>query len=149
MSSNGEIVDLVLEIEADEDEDADELDRITRALLDELRNLDVESVDLVKKGAAPRGAKSAEAIDVGALVIKYGPAAAAILREVLEGWSKRNKGRKIKFKRTIAGKVLEVKYTPEKGSVLDLSNLVITVKDAPKRKSKRRKKSSTKRKTRK
>ncbi len=52
------------------DSDAEELDRHTRRLRDELRELDVESVDLVQGTNAPAGTKSGAEFMLGELAIK-------------------------------------------------------------------------------
>jgi len=52
------------------DSDAADLDRYTRRLRDELRELDVESVDLVQGNTAPAGTKSGAEFMLGELAIK-------------------------------------------------------------------------------
>ena len=69
MSSEPKITDLVLQIDTGEDADADELDRLTRQLRDEIWELDVESAELVKAGPAPEGTKAVEAMTLGALAV--------------------------------------------------------------------------------
>jgi hypothetical protein len=60
----------VLSIGVDEDADQPELAELTTWLRQELLELDVESVESVKMGEIPLGAKGLEAIGIGALVVR-------------------------------------------------------------------------------
>ena len=62
--------ELVLSIGAEEDADQPELAELTAWLRQELLELDVESVESVKIGEIPPGAKGLEAIGIGAPVIR-------------------------------------------------------------------------------
>jgi len=52
----------------------EELDRMTRQLLSELRELNVESAELAKGGMAPQGTKSMDPILIGNIAIAVLPA---------------------------------------------------------------------------
>ena len=58
--------ELMLSIGVDEDADQPELAELTSWLRQELLELDVESVESVKMGEIPPGAKGLEAIGIGA-----------------------------------------------------------------------------------
>jgi len=58
--------ELVLSIGAEEDADQPELAELTAWLREELLELDVESVESIKMGEIPAGAKGLEAIGIGA-----------------------------------------------------------------------------------
>jgi hypothetical protein len=86
-------IQLNLEISAD-DASSGELDELARRLLAELRETDVESVDLVSAGSAPSGAKAAEAITAGAIALSILPAALPKLIEFVQSWAMRGQGRR-------------------------------------------------------
>jgi hypothetical protein len=64
----GERLSLKIELGADDDAGADEQDELTRALREELLELDVESVER-PAGAAPEGTRGVDAVGLGTLVI--------------------------------------------------------------------------------
>src|SRR5688572_12890102 len=75
MPSAPTTISLTLHIQAGEEVDADELDRLTRQLRDEIEELGIESVELVREGSPPSGAKVVEPVSLGGLAIKILPAA--------------------------------------------------------------------------
>ena len=121
---------LTVQIEAGEDSDADELDRLTRQLRDEIQELEVESVELVKGSATLPGAKSAEAVTLGALAIAVLPAVVPKLVEFLQAWSTRGEGHTVKIKTQVGDRALEVEYSPKTMSPAELKNLVGTLTGA-------------------
>ena len=60
---------LTLQLEADADADADRVDQLTRQLMRELRQLDVEAVDLARAGPPPPGARAVDVAAIGTLVV--------------------------------------------------------------------------------
>jgi hypothetical protein len=105
----------------------DELDQMTRQFLTELRELDVESAELVKTGPAPAGAKSPDTIATGVIAVTMLP---TLLPKILEGihfWSIRRSNRNIKFKGKIGREAIEFE-----GSLKDLQELLKTIKIAGK-----------------
>jgi hypothetical protein len=83
--------------------DAEELDRLTRQLLRELKELDLESVQLKSGAAPPVGAKSPGALTAGTIAVSVLPAVIPKLVEFLQAWNLQGRGRTIKFKGKIAG----------------------------------------------
>ena len=75
--------ELVLSIGVDEDADQPELAELTAWLRQELLELDVESVESVKMGEIPPGAKGLEAIGIGALVVRLAQSA-GMLKAVVD-----------------------------------------------------------------
>ena len=65
-------IEFKLEVSA-EDATEDELDRMTRQLLSELRNMEVESAELAGGEAAPAGTKSVDPVTIGTLAITVLP----------------------------------------------------------------------------
>ena len=112
------------------DQDADELDRMTRQLRDEIQDLDVGPVELVRGGSAPPGAKALEALTLGSLAVSVLPAAVPKLVEFLQSWAMRGESRKIKIKTQVGDRSVEVEYSPQTTSPAELKNLVETLASA-------------------
>jgi len=102
----------------------EELDYFTRQLLSELRELEIESVELTKSGSAPKGSKG-EPIAIGSLVISTLPTVLPAVIAVVQSWSSRGQGRTIKFK----GRGIEFEGTPE-----DLERLLAAMEKGKKKK---------------
>jgi hypothetical protein len=97
----------------------EEIDRMTRQLLSELRDMDVERAELTKAGAAPDGTKAFDPVATGSIMISVLP---AILPKVIDGiqsWVMRGSNRTVKFKGKIAGQPVEFE-----GSGEDLQKLL-------------------------
>ncbi|MFH5833005.1 hypothetical protein ACG2F4_10105 [Halalkalibaculum sp. DA3122] len=90
-----------------EDGDPDEIDQLTRQLLRELREEEVESAELAKQGELPAGAKSVEAVTLGAIIMAVLPKAVPKVIELLQAWIERGSGRIVKFKGEIGGEQVE------------------------------------------
>jgi hypothetical protein len=122
---------LTLRLDAGEDVDADELDRMTRVLREELADVpDVESAELLGAGAAPRGSKVIDPISLGALAVAILPGAVPKVLDVLNGWLMRDENRKIKIKTQMGDRSVEVEYAPSTMSQADLKQLVETLTGA-------------------
>lgn len=86
---------LQLVIDPGPDAEAEDYERSSRALRDELLDLDV---DTVAYGAAvtPSGAKTAAGVDIGTLVVTLSNSAVLVsLVSVLKSWVGRARGRKV------------------------------------------------------
>jgi hypothetical protein len=86
----------------------EELDRMTRQLLKELRELDVDSVELTKGGPAPTGSKG-DPITIGSIALVAIPAILPKVADLVQAWATRGQGRTVKFK----GKGIEFEGSPE------------------------------------
>lgn len=102
--------------------DTEDVDQATRQLLAELRDQDVESVELVREGDVPEGTKSADAITIGSIAVAVLPAVLPNLVEFLKSWTMRGQERTIKFKGKIEGQEIEFEGNPE-----DLKALLVTL----------------------
>jgi hypothetical protein len=112
----------VLEFEVeviDQEASEEELDRMTRNLLSELRQTDIESASLVSVGAAPEGSKG-DPITIGTLAMSAMPIVLPGVIEMIKGWTARGQGRTVKFK----GKGIEFE-----GSADDLEKLLARLDD--------------------
>lgn len=96
----------LLRLEAD-DADAEELDRLARRLRAELGELDVDLRAV--PGAAPDGAKAADPVTIGSLVVAFSAAGGVFpgLVETLKDWLGRQAG-KHRIKMTIDGDTVEL-----------------------------------------
>jgi hypothetical protein len=115
---------LILNIDLGEEADDDTLDRATRELRSELLELDVNSVDFVKSGESPEGAKSAEAVTIGSLAVILLPTLIPKLLEYLQSWSLRAESRKISIKTQVGDRSIELEYSPSAISAGELEQLV-------------------------
>jgi hypothetical protein len=86
----------------------EELDRMTRQLLSELRELNVESAELTKGGLAPAGSKG-DPIALGSIALELFPAVLPSVIGLVQSWMTRGQGRTVKFK----GKGIEFEGSPE------------------------------------
>jgi hypothetical protein len=91
-----EFTELNIEVSAKDATD-DDIDRLTRQLLLELRELDVESAQLAKGGPAPLGSKG-DAITMGAIVLQVVPAILPSVIGLIQAWVTRGHGRVVRFK---------------------------------------------------
>ena len=103
----------------------EEIDRMTRQLLSELRETDVESAELARGGAAPSGTKSADLVAMGTIVISAMPKVLPSVVSLVQAWASRGQGRRVKFK----GKGIEFEGSPE-----DFQKLLASLEKGRKRK---------------
>ena len=101
---------LAVRVEAGPDALPEEIDRATRQLCSELRELGVESVTLPAAGAAPAGTKAAEVLTLGALTVCVLPPMIPRLMEYLESWVGRAKERTVKIKIKAGDRMIDVEY---------------------------------------
>ncbi|MCI0610440.1 MAG: toll/interleukin-1 receptor domain-containing protein [Anaerolineae bacterium] len=100
-------IQLNIEVSAS-DATEDEIDRMTRQLLLELRGTDVESAELAKGGLAPKGSKG-DAVTIGSIVLDALPGVLPAVIALVQAWSTRGQGRTVKFK----SKEFEFEGSPE------------------------------------
>lgn len=136
MAANAQPANLTIGIDIGQGADTDELDRATRQLRDEIQDLDVESVELVKNSEPLAGAKSAEVVTFGSLAVAVLPALVPKLVEFLQSWALRGEGRKIKIKTQLGDRSVEIEYSPQTTSPTELKSLVETLTSALDEKSK-------------
>jgi hypothetical protein len=116
---------LTVQIALDES-DAEELDALARQLAGELSELDIESVELARAGAAPEGTKSAEAITLGAVAVAVLPALLPKMVEFCQAWALRGQGRTVKFKGNVGGQDIEFE-----GKAEDLQKILVLFSAPP------------------
>jgi len=90
-------VELLVQVEAS-GADEEEIDRLTRDLLAELRDLPVESAEIPVAATRSAGAKSFGIEALGALALKVAPSALPKIVAFLRDWLNRGDGKHIKIK---------------------------------------------------
>lgn len=100
-------IELEVEIQV-QDTTEEDLDRMTRNLLSELRETDIESVNLVSTGPGPEGSKG-DPVTIGTLAVIALPVVLQGVIDVIKAWVERGKGRTVKFK----SKGIEFEGSPE------------------------------------
>lgn len=101
----------------------EDVDQMTRQLFAELRNMDIDSVSLVKGADAPLGTKSTDPITIGALAIAVLPSVLPKVVEAIQAWALRGQGKTVKFKGKINGRMIEFE-----GSADELEKLINRLK---------------------
>ena len=93
----------------DEESDQEELERLSRGLRAELRELDIYSIRAVAADPAPRGAKAADPVTIGAIIIALSASGGVFTSLVgtLRDWLNRNTG-KHRIAVTIDGDTIEI-----------------------------------------
>ncbi|MFI6040351.1 hypothetical protein ACIA8C_01885 [Nocardia sp. NPDC051321] len=96
-----------LVIDAGPEADAEETDRLARLLGVELADLDVESVAFASEGVPPEGAKAADPVTVGAIIVALSASGGVLagLIAIAQDWLSRQGARK-RIEVTIEGETL-------------------------------------------
>jgi hypothetical protein len=120
---------LILEVSSGSP-DQEELDRAARQLLDEVRESDVQSANVVAGEAAPGGAKAAGTETLGMLAVEVLPAMIPGLFGLLRDWARRHRGRSVKVKAHFGDRELELEYPVESMTQEQLGQFIATVTGA-------------------
>jgi hypothetical protein len=96
LMSDPDLAQLNIEISAS-DVTEEDIDWMTRQLLSELRELDVESAELTKGGIAPAGTKG-DPISIGSIALELIPSVLPSVVGLIQAWASRGQGRTVKFK---------------------------------------------------
>lgn len=116
-----ELSELNLQVSAN-DATEEDIDRMTRELLSELREMDVEWAELGKSGAAPEGTKAIDPVTTGSILMAVLPTALPKIIDGIQAWALRGSNRTVKFKGKIAGQSIQFE-----GSGEDLQKLLATL----------------------
>jgi hypothetical protein len=102
-------VNLLVVLEPDAESDDEEFERLSRGLRAELAELDVDSVEPAGTRPPPPGAKSADPVTIGAIVVALSASGGVFtsLVETLRDWLTRNTGRH-RIALTIDGDTIEM-----------------------------------------
>jgi hypothetical protein len=104
--------ELIIEVSATDATD-DDIDRMTRHLLSELREMDVESAELAGGGLAPKGTKSVDPVTTGSLVVSILPTVLPTIVGMVQAWAARGPGRTVKFKGKVGREIIEFEGSAE------------------------------------
>jgi hypothetical protein len=107
MMDNPGLYQFNIEVSAS-DTAVEDIDQMTRQLLSDLKDMDVESVELAKGAAAPEGSKG-DPITIGSIAIAVLPSVLPNVITFVQEWVTRGQGRAIKFK----GMGIEFEGSPE------------------------------------
>ena len=98
MANTNDMLEMTLVINAANVDD-EQLDTMTLRLRNELKELDIESVERVRDDNAPAGSKSGiDPVTINAIAVGVSVAIAPKLIEFLQAWKLRGQGRTIKIK---------------------------------------------------
>lgn len=105
---SGQTTQLMLNVDAGPETDGEELEYLTRQLREELAELEVETVDLVRAGSVPQGAKAGDPMTWGALLVALTASGGVLtaLISALQSWLTRHERRSVTL--DISGDTLEV-----------------------------------------
>jgi hypothetical protein len=117
---------LELSVQGEPGADADQVDRETRQLRAELRELDLGSVEL-GTAEAPSGAKAGEGFVLGNLLMEVLPNAISPLIEFLRSWALRRNGRTVKVKTVFEDRSVEMEFDPATVSPAEMKLLVSSI----------------------
>jgi hypothetical protein len=112
LMDNPELTQLHIKISASDATDED-IDRMTRPLLSELRETDVDSVELSRGEDAPTGTKSGDPVTMGSIVISALPTVLPAIIGLVQAWAARGQGRTVKFKGKVGREIFEFEGSPE------------------------------------
>lgn len=125
---DSELTELRIEVSASDSTEED-IDRMTRQLLSELRNTDIESAELTRGGPAPSGTKSIDPVLMGNIAVAVLPALLPKLVDFVQAWAARGQGRIVKFKGKVGGQLIDFE-----GSSEDLHKLLDALEKGKKKK---------------
>ena len=118
---HSDLAQLNIEI-TDSNATEEDIDLMTRQLLSELRETDVESARLANRGDVPPGTKAGEAVSIGSIVISTLPTVLPAVVGLVQAWAARGQGRTVKFKGQIGGGMIEFE-----GSAEELQKLIASL----------------------
>lgn len=104
-------INLLININRRADDDNEQLEQLTLQLNEELRELDVDKVDLVRKGDAPVGAKG-DVMTWGSVLVTLAPEILPSVINTIRSWITTHGGRSIRIK--LGDDVLELKGIPDR-----------------------------------
>lgn len=110
-----------------QDATEEDVDKMTRQLLAELREMDIEAAELTRSVDVPTGTKSADPITIGSLAVVVLPNLLPKIVESIQAWVLRGQGRTVKFKGKVGGQMIEFE-----GHAQDLEKIILILKKGKK-----------------
>ena len=99
--------------------DANELDELTRQLRAEVEELNVDSIEQVSLGIAPKGTKAVDFAAMGQMAVSLAPAVVPPLFDLLKSWVDRKPSTPVKIKVKVGNRIAQIEYDPTKTSAKD------------------------------
>lgn len=122
MPASAEPLFLTLVVQPGPEASPEEVDEAARQVLADVRQLEVESAELLTAGRAPEGTKATEVVTLGAIAVAVLPAVLPKVVDLLQAWALRGQNRTVKFKGKVAGQEIEFE-----GSAADLKTLLASL----------------------
>jgi len=104
--------------------DANELDELTRQLRAEVEELNVDSIEQVSLGIAPKGTKAVDFAAMGQMAVSLAPAVVPPLFDLLKSWVDRKPSTPVKIKVKVGNRIAQIEYDPTKTSAKDLEAIM-------------------------
>lgn len=107
--------------------DPTELDELTRQLVGEVNELNVEQVEQVSAGDAPEGSKALDMAAIGELAVTLAPSLIGPLFDLLKSWVERKPSTPVKVRVRVGKRTAQIEYDPTRTSARDLEALIKTL----------------------
>lgn len=107
--------------------DPAELDELTRQLVGEVNELNVEQVEQVSAGDAPEGSKALDMAAIGELAVTLAPSLIGPLFDLLKSWVERKPSTPVKVRVRVGKRTAQIEYDPTRTSARDLEALIKTL----------------------
>ena len=120
----GKSVVVMVHLSLDEKASAEELGEMTHQLNEEILQLNVDSIEPVRKGKAPGGTKGTEMALAGQLLVTLAPTLLGALFDLLKSWKARKASSPIRIKLTVGGVAADIEFDPATTTPEQLSALV-------------------------
>jgi hypothetical protein len=130
MSENS--AELLIELSLDGGDTA-ELDKLTRQLRAEVAELNVDSIQQVSKGVAPKGTKAVDVAAIGQMAITLAPTVIPPLFGLLKSWVDRKPSTPVKVTVRVGRKTAQIEYDPTRTSAKELELLIKTLNQSVKK----------------
>ena len=127
-----DIAELLIEVSL-EGGDVAELNDLTRQLIDEVGELNVDSVEQVSAGVAPEGTKALDLIAIGQMAVTLAPTVVPPLFDLLKSWVERKPSTPVKIRVKIGKRTAQIEYDPTKTSPKELEALIQALNKAVKK----------------
>jgi len=104
--------------------DTAELDELTRQLRAEVEELNIDSVEQISAGVAPKGTKAVDFTVIGQMAVTLAPTIVPPLFELLKSWVERKPSTPVRVTVRVRGKTAQIEYDPTHTSAKDLEALI-------------------------
>jgi hypothetical protein len=120
----GKSVVVRVQLSLDEKASAEELGEMTHQLNEEILQLNVDSIEPVRKDKAPGGTKGSEMALAGQLLVTLAPTLVGALFDLLKSWKARKASTPVRIKLTVGDVAADIEFDPATTTPEQLSALV-------------------------